>query len=382
MELTRTYRIYTITLSNNKKITYNLDDNEIIGVSGKPIKNPPSSICGAMANLLYNLTKEKMNDGKDWEEIVNRIISYEVDYETKNTLVRGLIYSDTEWVLKNWKKVLKGMLEMTKDDYYLWRMLNSYEDIRTILTNYELATKYADIFSNDDVKRYFSNERCVNFLFEKTFRDIIKKEIKREKKFVENQNRVKEFLGTEDLDIIRKVYGIDFSKFNLYYHIDEVTTKYTRIKTLLKRMSMEDYKITDIYTDYDYVVSLYEESQMENDNRYFKANQTEKNLFFENDEYKIYVPTSRQELREIGNTFNNCANGHEWDTFLGENLRKLVVVINKETEKYEVCCDISSDNGKICQYLVKNNYSVQSTTLNNFKIEYQKYLTKIWKEVE
>ena len=292
MKLTRTYRVYTFTLDNNKKITYNLDDNEIIGVSGKPIKNPPSSIRGAMADLLYNLTKEKMNDGKGWEEIVNRIISYEVDYETKNTLVRGLMYSDTEWVLQNWKKVLKGMLEMIKDDYYLCKMLNGYETIKSILTNYELSKKYPDIFSNNDIRRYFDGHRYIEFFAEKTFRDIIRKEIKRKRKIFEIQKKVKEFLGTEDLNIIYRTCGISFLNFDLYNHVNDVTIKYARIKSLLKKMSMNDYKITDIYTDYDYIVSLYEEKQIENDNRYFKANQTEKNLFFENDEYKIYIPTS------------------------------------------------------------------------------------------
>lgn len=382
MEITRTYRTYTLTLDNNKKIMYNLDDNEVIGVSGKPIKNPPSSVDDLLTNLLYNLTKEKMDNGKNWEEIVNRIISYDVNYETKNILIRSLIYSDTEWVLKNWKKVLKGMLEMIKDEYYLWRLMNCCDDIKIILTKYELMKKYADIFVNDEVKRYFCNNVYNNFFTEKTFRDIIKKEIKKEKKFFENQNKVKEYLGTEDLNIIYRTYGIKFQDYNLYNHIGEITNKYARIKSLLNKMSMNNYKITDIYTDYDYIVSLYEKNKIENDDRYFKANQTEKNLFFENDEYKIYIPTSRQELREIGNTFHNCANGYEWNTFLSTNSRKLVVVIDKKTEKYKVCCDISSYDGKICQYLIQNNRSVQSDTLNNFKNEYQNYLTKIWKEVE
>lgn len=382
MEITRTYRIYTLTLDNNKKIMYNLDNNEVIGVSGKPIKNPPTYVDDSLTNLLYNLTKEKMNNGKDWEEIVNRIISYEVNYEIKNILIRSLMYSDMEWVLKNWKKVLKGMLEMIKDKCYLWRLMNSYDDIKIILTNYELMKKYADIFVNDKVKNYFCKSIYTNFFTEKTFRDIIKKEIKKEKKFFENQNKVKEYLGTEDLNIIYRTYGIKFQDFDLYHHIDEITKKYARIKSLLNRMSMNNYKITDIYTDYNYIVSLYEKNKIENDNRYFKANQTEKNLFFENDEYKIYIPTSREELREIGNTFNNCANGHEWNVYLSGNYRKLVVVIDKKTEKYKVCCDISSYDGEICQYLIKNNRSVQSATLNNFKNEYQDYLTKIWKEVE
>lgn len=104
--------------------------------------------------------------------------------------------------------------------------------------------------------------------------------------------------------------------------------------------------------------------------------QTKYPLNYENDRFKVKVPTSRAELAEIGNYFRNCANGHEWENYLQNQRRFLVIVVDKQDNKPCACVDIDAESFQIKQYLGKGNWSVTGET-HDFKKIYQTYLNTL-----
>lgn len=102
-----------------------------------------------------------------------------------------------------------------------------------------------------------------------------------------------------------------------------------------------------------------------------------KNLNFENDKYKISVPTTYMECDAIGDYFSNCAGGYEWTNYLRNGERHLVTIVEKATNTMKVCCDINTNTLMIYQYLGKHNNSVYDDSLLRFKTEYQQYLNSI-----
>ena len=105
----------------------------------------------------------------------------------------------------------------------------------------------------------------------------------------------------------------------------------------------------------------------------FSEFQTKYPLNYENDRFKVKVPTSRAELADIGNYFRNCANGYEWENYLQNQRRFLVIVVDKQNNTPCACVDIEAESFKIKQYLGKNNWSTTGATLD-FKKVYQTYL--------
>lgn len=126
---------------------------------------------------------------------------------------------------------------------------------------------------------------------------------------------------------------------------------------------------------FDVMLDMLKEEKVKNENRYFSENQNKLSLQYEDDEYKIYVPQSRQELSTFGQYFNNCLNGHEWNTYLSTAERYVVIVVDKETDTPVVCCDIDVDTNHIIQYLGKNNSTPKVAT--TFRNEYQEYLSTL-----
>ena len=200
------------------------------------------------------------------------------------------------------------------------------------------------------------------------------------------KEKVAELFGTDDEYILKEVYGIRFLEYDYYRAIDNVNDKMRNIFDYIDRLHLENYKLTNLDRDYEALKMRYEEERTKVDNAFFKKNQTKYDLHFENDDFEIYVPTSREELAEIGKTFSNCANGWEWNRRLSGGRYYLVVVQDKATKTPLVCCDIENPweeaHLSISQYLAYGNDEVNKSfkdqtivsKLTSFKAEYQLYL--------
>ena len=157
----------------------------------------------------------------------------------------------------------------------------------------------------------------------------------------------------------------------------DMCEKIYTIRLLHERVPVEKRKFID-YKNLDNAIRDLRTIAYEQENKKFHENQTKYNLNFENEEYKIYVPTLRTELPEIGKYFSNCVNGHEWSCYLENGYRFLVIVVDKKTNKQVVCCDIDSESFRIKQYLEKGNQFVFQPELLTFKHAYQDYLNELY----
>lgn len=124
----------------------------------------------------------------------------------------------------------------------------------------------------------------------------------------------------------------------------------------------------------DYKFSTPRNKNREKVNKSFAYNQTLLDLSFENDKFKVIVPTTYEELLTEGENQNNCAAHFEWNHYLQNGIRRIVFIRKKEcpNESY-ITCDIDS-TGRIQQYLQHNNKSVYDNDALDFKYSYQNYL--------
>lgn len=133
----------------------------------------------------------------------------------------------------------------------------------------------------------------------------------------------------------------------------------------------------DFRKNYLKAKATYEAKRDEIESKVFAENQIKYNLFFEDDEYITVIPTTRSECIEEGTALNNCVGGLEWNNHLRYGRRRIVFIRRKsDPKKSYIACDMSN-NGKICQYLAKNNMLVTELTAKLFKDKYQNYLNSL-----
>ncbi|MBQ2174861.1 MAG: PcfJ domain-containing protein, partial [Alphaproteobacteria bacterium] len=165
------------------------------------------------------------------------------------------------------------------------------------------------------------------------------------------------------------------NNYNVSERIRDLVDKVDSCEYLIKELGIT-YKLTNIDNDVQFLKTKWEKEKTAIENARFAKNQSDPCLPFEDDNYRIYIPTSRDDLAKIGKTFSNCANGWEWDTRLRDGRYWLVVVVDKATNEMKVCVDIYRRDKDIGQYLLPYNHNVEpNSSLRAFGEKYQHHLT-------
>lgn len=370
METTREKNIYTFITDNGKKVIFNTETNEVIGVSGKTVKNIPATVSDSyMAHFLFRACKSNKEYYNNNREIFDRVFTIPKGTFKSRDMVIHLLNNthNVEIALENWK-IIVDYIENPEDYNNMFSYYGGIEELVEINKAVKIARKY-------NLTEYIClifNTHCAEYLENKIFRKNFREAVK--DRYASFRQAVCELAGTTNREILYDRYGISFRHYDINYQINQLVSCYRNLKDKLRILGMEDFIIRNITEDYKYITDIYNKSKWEVENNYFKKNQTEYNLFFENDYYKILIPLSREELKDIGNSFHNCANGHEWECYLKNNERKIVVVVEKETNEMVVCCDMITKNLEIRQYLAPYNNVVYDNSLRYFRKEYQDYL--------
>lgn len=121
----------------------------------------------------------------------------------------------------------------------------------------------------------------------------------------------------------------------------------------------------------------YETRKTEIDNKRLVENQTRVNLNFENDDFIIIVPTTKEEFEFEGNSQHNCVFTTYLDSVI--NNKTNVVFVRKKTDiKHSyITCEVTK-NGHINQYLGKCNSWITEASAIEFKKQYETYLNEIF----
>lgn len=401
----RTKDCYTITLDNGISYSIDLATRTLYGKMGKPVKNRAPYMSSYVNNFIerlfeyHRLAKAGFSTNINFpnREVIDRIISLPetlIDDRLKESFIEAAI-NNYSWFtrdkekLNHYWKVFMDMIKNHKDEIKNFtnqhysvtfeEMINRYECYCT-LKKYGLEKLLEYFFKSGNCfeKKYFSH---------KAYREALKHI--NSNKYDEAKEKIAELFGTDDVDILRDVYGIAFHTYNYSRAIGNINYLMRQIIEYMAYLNLENYKLTNLERDYEALKMQTAEEERRRNNEFFKANQTKYDLHFEDDTFETYVPTSREELEEIGKWFNNCANAWEWHHRLSNGNYCLVVVKDKSTKSPLVCCDIvnqSKDNYfTISQYLTYNNKEVKDyfkeiavvKQLMEFKQKYAIYLTTL-----
>lgn len=101
-------------------------------------------------------------------------------------------------------------------------------------------------------------------------------------------------------------------------------------------------------------------------NELFSKNQKATLKDYENEIYKVIIPLNIGECIKYGDRLSNCLGHFEWNTYLKNGKRAAFVVLNKTTNKYVACVDLSIPNKKVCQSLGPCNSTLQNQELISF----------------
>ena len=134
-----------------------------------------------------------------------------------------------------------------------------------------------------------------------------------------------------------------------------------------------------IAKEYEQAQTLLNKELVDECNSYFKDCQTNGiDLNFEDDHYKVIVPTTYQELVKMGSLMRNCLADHEWINLLTTGDRRVVFIQPKDkNNKKHIACDIEITTGSIQQFLTDCNENVDEEDfpyIEEFREEYEGYI--------
>lgn len=349
---------YTFVLNNGKQAKFNFVSKIKIGISGKQVKK-----LDYKGSLLSALTSYNCSDTR--REVCDRLISLPIDFRRKECIISNFYGEyDYQYALDNWKKFVKYARSSEEKSFNEWC---ATEEIKTLFPKVQCAEFLEIITGNIIGYNYY-------FPLIKKYKLLVKKLLDIDKKMLDVKNNRAILLDGKTEKEICKKYGINFENMR-YMFSSEVSTifhKFQEIDNLIKKLGLTDYVVTDIEQSIRDLTSALNEK----DNEQFSKFQSEGNLDYENEHYKIIVPKSRENLANYGQFFHNCLNGFEWDNFLSCRERYATIVYSKKEKKPVVCMDIEVQTRTIRQYLGVCNTSIGNTQLREFKKEYQDFLSE------
>lgn len=365
MTITRKYDTYTFTDGSKTICVLDYSDNSApiyIGRSGKRVS--PSTIESYCRDVPLAPQIMEFRKNESATELLNRAISLIPDAWEAYTALRSFNPFHCADLLEHWREVVKWFTEKLYDNNlypYIW----SYDDFLLALYNSEFKRKL-----NSTVWYYVKNIPILKLTIPQVWH-IIEKYNSDYCNFIAKQEELKErYALPEEVTPYFCLCETSYDFASLQAFVRNIRALDSLEETLKNRnIECPPINYKELETTIRDLNSLLE---IETSKQFGKF-QTKYPLNYENDKFKVKVPTSRAELADIGNYFHNCANGYEWEQYLQNQQRFLVIVVNKQNNKPCACVDIDAKNFKIEQYLGKNNSQTRGETYDFWEV-YQTYL--------
>lgn len=161
---------------------------------------------------------------------------------------------------------------------------------------------------------------------------------------------------------------------NLLFNITSNAIKKAQEKNIEYKVKGNPMDIIKKISD-DYANKQTENPFLAEVNAMFKENQTSIELNFENEDFKVVVPTTYKELVAEGNALKNCLGHYEYNNYVKNGRRRIAFVRRKDNpDKAYIACDIDVYDNMIMQYLAFGNDNVRDSKALDFQRAYQEYL--------
>lgn len=400
--ITRNRDLYEVDCDGKKmRISLDSEDMYVIGFSKRRLKKPSTSFNGHDMPYILSLIALGFSipRAKEIREYADRLISLpNYSFEIKNFAFKAIVDSLYNLHEVDWKYYVNALKDIYSDESRRefiegnGYILNPYVGFAFFDTLYKkskfkLENHYSEevvakikeaMILNSSISNSFIDYTCQFKAFREGVKGIYKRVKECEEMLEKCRNLLSNLCGGIDYEEASELTNIAIitsgSDFNFNNKIGNLVGKCRDCVNLKEKLGI-DYKFTNFERDYNTLTEMYNKQQWERDNVRFSSHQTgEPLLAFETEKYKTFIPTTRQELNEIGQYFNNCANGYEWDTRLCCRKYYLVTVISKESNNPVACVDIYKYDKTIGQFLGKNNTYIQNPALLAFREAFQKHL--------
>ena len=365
MTITRKYDTYTFTVDGKTICVMDYSDNSApiyIGRSGKRISQSTIESYHKDIPLVVRIIEFRQNESAT--ELLNRAISMIPDVREAYVALQPFSPPYCADLLEHWREVVQWFTKKLYNDgqcTYIW----SYEDFIRARNYREIKQKL-----NAKIWEYVSQMPMLKVTIPQVWHIIEKYNTDycnftaKQKEFIERYVLPKEVAPY--LYLNKKTYNLDgLIKFTR--HLRELDS----VEKTLRERNIECPPIN--YKELETTIRDLHSLLKAEASKRFGDFQTQYPLNYENDRFKVKVPTSRAELADIGNYFRNCANGYEWENYLQNQMRFLVIVVDKQDNKPCACVDIDAKTFKIMQYLGKGNSNTHGETYD-FRSIYQVYL--------
>ena len=362
--------------------SYDLNSGDILGFSGRKVRNIPSGWKRTLQNLSASAScrwrELDLSDG----ELLAALVFDSNNYPTKYvSFVERLLAAnafenfeerDKRWMIfvNTWNTDFNVLDEI--DFAKFCRYLKEYDTdcndtLRGIIENFIRADKYKDYQKQIEKFGQATVESCVEELNN-----------------LDNLNILWNWLGSREITTLISIGAAAFynghSRYSHWAGGLEGWGKYlAQMINCAELMNLEVSKGTPI-AQCATIERDYKEYKNRIPNETLQKHQKAEWANVEDDDFVIIVPTTLQELKEEGNRMHNCVGGM-WTDGYGNNLAEGqqtmgIVFIRHADDPTEpfIDCDFRLDTMEIIQFYGKYNHSLRDDHILDFREKLQRHL--------
>ena len=368
---------------DNKKYCYDINTGDFIGVSGRILKYPPKTIkdmaCFVFLNRFFTEKKSLL------QYMLGHHLHF--GYFSKNPVyTRPIEKEEVINSLKCCDKLDSLSFNCFDEDnkIYTTDLLN-IDNLNFINDNFKKFIKYANANSDWTIKGFHGFILKQKLLNDTEFNEynidydfLIKAD---ELKWTKEQIEValyflyKEKLSGLITDEFLYSLGIEKYQFNYTILMNIIDTYFKYCDYLHIKPKKGNFMRLYADTKESYKIAILNE----NDKKLSKNQLKYKNIFnFNDDNFTVIIPTTKKEFIDETNQQNNCVYKTYYNQVVDGETNIVFIRKKDNPNKSYITCEIY--DGRIIQFLKKNNNCCTQDKELIFKAKYQEHLDKNWKK--
>lgn len=367
MDFKKDKNMLYFTTSANKTYGLNINTGDFYGLRGKPIKTVPAEITTHIKNLWWHGDNTTPNILK----IISRLIGYYgysiPDIHNHEQLIRIMGICDKFdavgiFFTRNDLDFLRTQMDFCEKNFK--KIVKAYKagEVASLSAFYE-DCDLDDFISvnNVQITPYFTRENA------KTLREVCRSDWNKEQVhmvYYQMENGLYDFVH-------------EFGGYSCSSNIRDAFTDFFKWRKGLNLPYFEKGNFIKIFSQ-TYKNYLIHKQEIDNQQLAEWEMGQKEALTFENDTFKVIIPTTAQEFEDEAKMQSNCVFSMYLSRCIRRNTR--VVFVRKKScpDKSYITCEVNN-SGFIYQYLCRFNEYPRNEEDINFRDMYQEHIDEYWK---